>query len=356
MKIVRFLMFPAMLACLAGGCQTGDALRLRLSDPLYPDHAAEDHAITVELDAHGFPVRYSMHLLAATCFDGKCQPLDVTLHWDAIGRYDGFDVDPTRPLTRKEHDPFTEADYRRLDEVLGNPHSSLGDHPLHYFVPAVKHAHGADDVDGVSGATPTALLDAVVPGAAYSSWVLWHWVHGDIVGQLQARTRASGNDTLLMHFLSARDSGFVTFALDELLKRDALTPAFEQACYQVLEDGGRANCERALRALASAPSDAATVQGRIIRLYGRNGGSSRLILAYLEALPEAPPVIWEQLAAQLSAVSSYRDLDDVLKLLQARASDLQPVRLQIQKLTQHADRFVAMRAREFLDQNTKEQP
>ena len=349
------------LAVLAGpvtGCQAGAALRLSVSDPLHPKRPAETYAIDLGLGEHGFPARYSLHLFAATCFDGKCKPLDVTLHWDAIGRYAGLDATPGRPLSRKEHDPFTKADYERLDEILGNPHSILGRHPLELFVPVkapAAHAHG---VDAVTTATPASMRSAVVPGAAYSSWVLWRWVHGEIVDQLQARTRESCNDALLVHYLKSRDSGLVAFALDELVKRDVLTPAFEQACYQVLEDGGRANCARALRALASAPSDPATVQARIIGLYGRNGGSSRLILNYLEELPDATLEIWAQLAEQVSAVTDYSDLDGALELLKQRAAELPTVRQEVEKLARHADNHVAMRAKEFLrqDEDRRQEP
>ena len=351
MKVVPWISIPAMLAALTGltgGCQAAGTIRTSLSDPLYPAQPARSYDIVTTRDDQGAPVRYSLHLVAATCFDGKCLPLDVTLHWDAIGRYDGFDVEPDRPLTRKEHDPFTEADYRRLDEVLRNPHSILGNHPLHYFAPTAKPSLEADGVDSVTGATPVALREAVVPGAAYSSWVLWRWVHGEIVDQLQARTRASCTDALLMQYLETGDSGFVAFALDELVERGTLRPAFEQACYRVLEDAGRANCERALRALASAASDPVAVQGRIISLYGLNGGSSALILDYLETLPGATPALWAQLAAQLSAVTDYRDLDGALELLKQQAAESPAVRQEIEKLARHADQHVAGRAREFL--------
>lgn len=354
-KTVLCTAFSAMLTCLTGGCRVADTMTASLSDPLYPVQPARSYDIVTARDEHGYPSRYSLRLVAATCFDGKCKPLDVTLHWDAIGRYVGLDTPPDRPLSRKEHDPFTKADYERLNEILGNPYSILGRHPLEHFVPVkapAAHTHG---VDAVTTATPASLRSAVVPGAAYSSWVLWRWVHGEIVGELQARTRESCNDKFLLHCLGSRDSGFVAFALDELLKRDALTPAFELACYQVLEDGGRANCERALRALTAAPSDPAAVQGQIIRLYGRNGGSSALILNYLEELPDATSALWAQLAAQLSAVTDYSDLDGALELLKQRAAELPTVRQEVEKLAGHADRFVAMRAREFLKQDN-EQP
>ena len=357
-KTVLCTAFSAMLTCLTGGCRVADTMTASLSDPLYPVQPARSYDIVTARDEHGFPVRYSLHLVAATCFDGKCRPLDVTLHWDAIGRYVGLDTPPDRPLSRKEHDPFTKADYERLNEILGNPHSILGGHPLEHFVPVkapAAHTHG---VDAVTTATPASLRSAVVPGAAYSSWVLWRWVHGEIVGELQARTRELCDDALLMHFLNSRDSGLVAFALDLLVERDTLSPAFEEACYRVLEDGGRANCERALRALCSSPSDPATVQARIIGLYGRNGGSSRLILKYLEELPDATPEIWAQLAAQVSAVTGYRDLDGALELLKQRAPEAPAVRQEIQKLERHADQHVAMRAREFLRQseNRRQEP
>jgi hypothetical protein len=333
-------------------------MKTSLSDPLYSAQPARSYEIVTGRDEHGFPARYSLHLVAATCFDGKCKPLDVTLHWDAIGRYAGLETVPDRPLTRTEHDPFTKADYERLDAILRNPHSLLGRHPLTYFAPAKSpgaHAHG---VDAVTAATPATVRSSVVPGAAYSSWVLWRWVHGEIVDKLQAHTRASCNDALLMRYLNSRDADVVAFALGLLVERETLSPAFEEACYRVLEDGGRANCQRALRALCSSPSDPATVQARIIGLYGRNGGSSSPILNYLEALPDTTPALWAQLAAQLSAVTAYSDLDGAVELLKQRAAGSPAVRQEVEKLARHADSHVAKRAKEFLRQseNRRQEP
>ena len=39
-----------------------------------------------------------------------------------------------------------------------------------------------------SGSTQKRATHTAVPGAAYSSWVLWNWVNGDIVTELQQLT------------------------------------------------------------------------------------------------------------------------------------------------------------------------
>ena len=82
---------------------------------------------------------------------------------------------------------------------------------------------------------------------------------------------------------------------------------------------------------------------------------SSVILSHLETLPDASPVLWEQLAGQLTAVSDYRDLEAALKTLKRQAAESPVVRQKIESLTRHADRHVAKKAKSFLQQE-RERP
>ena len=115
-----------------------------------------------------------------------------------------------------------------------------------------------------------------------------------------------------------------------------------------MENSGRTNCELALELLTESSVDPVEVQGRLIALIGRNGGSSRLILSYFERLPDPDPVVWVELAKQLEVISGYRDLDAAFALLEKHASGLPEVRASVAPLADSEDPFVAQRAEEFM--------
>lgn len=341
-----------LLGLLVGSSARGESFEVTLSDPLYPNRPAKTYPVKIAWDKHGFPARYSFHLVAETCFDDKCKPLDATLQWDALGRYVGLSDSPRFPLTKKEHDPFGRQDYQRLDKILSDADSLLGRHPLEFFVPTKPAI--ADKVDAVTMPTPIAVQDAVVPGAAYTSWVLWRWVNGDIVDQLLARTRRLSGDDHLSRCLNSSDRGFVEFALRRLLGDGIDDPRHLRACYRVLENSGRANCELALKLLLDSASDLDEVHRKLIALIGSNGGSSRLILNHFRDLTNPSPEDWVHLAKQLKHISDYRDLGIAMKLLKRRASDSAVVRTHVALLLESDDHFVVMQAKEYLDQQNRE--
>ena len=317
-----------------------------LHDPVKPDAPAIHFKVELILDARGFPLEYRMPLTTGVCLDGQCKPLQVDLFWDSLGNYSRLD-DRGTPLTKGDHKPFTESDYDRLDQILKDKRSILGTHPLDYFLVKPKD-RGEVEVDGITAATPQSVKDAVVEKAAYTSWALWHWVNGSIVERLYAETVARVDDDYLLYGLNSDDRKLVAFALEQLGKKGLKDPRHHEACFHILENSGRANCESALKLLTESADDPAAIHGRLVTLIGQNGGSSRLILSYFEKLPNPDPVVWVELAKQLEVIPGYRDLDAAFALLEKHAAGVPEVRGIVAPLADSEDRFIARRAQEFI--------
>jgi hypothetical protein len=155
-----------------------------LVDPIDFDADPQSYRITQVLSEEGDVERYRMILKADICLEKICKMVHVTLIWNAKGDYVGLETPADEPLTKNDHDPFTKSDYKRLHRILKNPRSPLGKYPLKNFVTSAEK----EGLDGVSGATKKRSKNAIVPGAAYSSWVLWNWVNGDINDELERLT------------------------------------------------------------------------------------------------------------------------------------------------------------------------
>ena len=368
----------AGIALLMGGmvcAQQRVDIQIPLHDPVKPDEPAINFRVELILDADGFPLEYRLPLTTGVCLDGQCNLLQAALFWDALGNYTRLEDDDA-PLTKGDHKPFTDADYVRLDRILKARRSILGTHPLDYFL--IKPDDRSEvEVDGITAATPQSVKDAVVDQAAYTSWVLWHWVNGRIVDRLHAETVARVDDDYLLHGLKSDDRRLVRFALDQLLaagrmsegqkskvgssevlgnshadlRPSTLRPldsSFREACFHIMENSGRTNCELALELLTESAEDPTEVQCRLIALIGRNSGSSRLLLSYFEKLPDPDPVVWVELAKQLKAITGYYDLDAAFALLEKKAGGLPEVRASVAPLADSEDPFVAQRAEEFM--------
>ncbi len=343
---MRFL-FGAVDKAEAAPSTSRVCYELELADPVHPDLSGKKLPVWLSFDQHGFPCEYQLSLQTEACLERVCKRLKVTLVWDALGHYSRLELLGDDPLTRKNHDPFGPKDYAKLDEILKDKESILGKYPLDFFVrPPIKSY--TDEVDGVTAATAQTVRDAVVAGAAYTSWVLWHWVNGDVVDELRTRTRLSCSTEYLLHCLLSKDPRFEEFALRHILEHDFCDSQIREACFQIFEKSNPENCKLALQVLTRNIPDADGLHQRLIALIGVNEGSSQLVLHYFEELPRAPRAVWEQMARQLEQLQTYSDVNAVLNLLEKLASETETIRLHVEKLLCSESRFIVRRAREFL--------
>lgn len=323
------------------------SFEVTLSDPIETEMPELPYSVVLQRDARGFPLEYRMFLRTGVCLDGTCKLLEATLFWDALGRFVRFEYPQGTPFTKWEHDPFEAADYEKLHGFMSDPRSILGTHPLGFFV--VERAKEGDaDWDTETSATPPDAKAAVVEGAAYTTWVLWRWVHGEVVEQLLAQTNQTLSDDYLLECLQSTDSAFVQFALNELQAQGLSDERLYEASLGVLDDRGQRDCILALDVLTTHSEDSAKLHADLIERIGINGGSSRVLLNYFKKLDSADAAVWQQLAGQLQGMSEYKDIDITLAMLRQRAGQDAGVREQVNQLLESGDPFLKRRAENFL--------
>ena len=128
------------------------------------------------LSVEGFPLHYSRNIRTNVCFDDKCRLLDIVVYWNLTGRYLGFELPEEEYLSKTDHDPFTKEEYVRLNDLLLNPTSPLGQYSYKELI--LESSSNGEEVDGVSGATSKEVLEFVVEGAAYTTHKLYEVIYG----------------------------------------------------------------------------------------------------------------------------------------------------------------------------------
>jgi len=355
---IKFILSGLIIAILGGTAPSSTGMddnssnirrvdyELELIDPLHPDLPAQSWMVQLALNDCGFPQEYRLHLLTGVCPDRVCQLLKATLIWDAAGNYLRLEVPPHAPLTKINHDLFLPGDYARLDRILKDKTSALGTYPLNYF--NAMPDSGVNNVDGVTSATMKSVQDAVVPGAAYTSWVLWRWVNGEAVDKLRDLTRRHVSVEYLKHGLMSGNENLAEFSLEHMLANRITSPELTESALRLLMKGEGESRRLALQYLLAAQDGGEQVCGRMVELIGVDAQTTRLALNFFEALPKADLLIWEQMAGRLKQVEAYQDVNRMLNLLEKHAGESEPVRRRAAELLDSENRFIVRRAREFL--------
>jgi hypothetical protein len=318
---------------------------VQLTDPVFPDKPASVHRVVQFRDSRGFPAGYSLHIQTEVCTDNKCKIVEATLYWDALGFYDRYECAPGKPLTKKEHVPFGEDDYAKLDDILNDADSILGQYSLAYLA---KPVETDIEVDGLSGATPLTVQQSVVEDAAYTTWVMWRYAHGEIVPQLRRITDRSCTPEFLQHLFSSEDRRHVDFALKYVLQRSSDDRVVDNV-FRVLETGDGEHVDLALRYLSRAVEDREQLHRQLIESCCRmNSMHCPKVLEFMSADPELSAATLELLTEPLDELP-YFPIHLILRLLQERQFFTPQTEANISRLLTSDNFFVARRACEYLD-------
>ncbi|MEK6481499.1 hypothetical protein WJR50_28405 [Catalinimonas sp. 4WD22] len=161
------------------------------------------------------PDHYFSHVRTPVCEDGLCDLLVIDLYWDLLGNFQKYETVSGRPLTKFDHEPFSEEDHEKLQKILTDSRSLLGENELSDLIDENTKVV-SEEVDAVTGATKKTVEKAVVSGAVYSTYVLWHIVHGEIAEKIPEHTQSLWNKDLLKHFLDSDNYPYQYYALDQL--------------------------------------------------------------------------------------------------------------------------------------------
>jgi hypothetical protein len=320
---------------------------LRLTDPREPDLGPAGRDLFLAIDPEGRPLHYRMPLFTAICDDNTCEPLFADLFWDPLGRPLNVVPPPDRPMTKYDHVPFTEEDHLRMAEILANPGSRLREMAYADLSAPVRQV---SVVDGISGATPLAVREDVVAGAAYSTWVLWHWFHGEAPALMRELTRRHGGNSHLAHCLRHHDPAFVEFALQHL--DGGGIPVGDEILDALITALGRAdlpNTERILKLAEAHFEDRAELH----RFWAgaaphAEALPARRIFAALAEEPRVDPAALRLLAGHLPSMS-FAAVGATLDLFETHPEPASELRPFVEAIAGHPNRFIARRAVRYLE-------
>jgi hypothetical protein len=162
------------------------------------------------------PDHYQCLVATPVCDDGLCRMMKLRVYWDLLGNFEAFDTLPGQPLTKWDHLEFTNEDYRKLEEILADQRSLLGrvQNVDDLFDKSTKKV--SEKVDAVTGATRETVKNAVVPGAVYSTYTMWHIVNGPIADSMRMRIGQMSTDELFRKFLLSGNHQYHYYALDHM--------------------------------------------------------------------------------------------------------------------------------------------
>lgn len=172
-----------------------DTLTLNLRDTI------PNKTIKIYSDKNGYPIKYSRNIVTGVCIDGECRKVAINLFWNSTGRYLGFQLPHGEFLSKTEHTPFNEEEYKRLHEILSDAYSPLASYTLGELAPKTDTL--GLKVDAVSSATIEAVLDHIVDGAVYTTYTLWHIVYGETKHEIEKLSAQKLNSKLCLLILNS---------------------------------------------------------------------------------------------------------------------------------------------------------
>lgn len=174
------------------------------------------------------PLGYYMDADSVFCGEGVCRIDTVRIFWTDLGFYDGYELDKGTRLEKYDGEDFDPEDYEKLDRVLRNRDSSLATlAPMEL----VKTPRGGNSVDALTGATVFIPRDDYVAGAIWTSYTLWHYLHGEVAGIVRNLTGDGMTEARLLALTGPDHPDQAVFALEQLARRESIS---EEGLRQVL--------------------------------------------------------------------------------------------------------------------------
>ncbi len=184
-----------------------------------PDEFAVGNIIKICSNAHLLPVGYESEINMPVCDDKLCANVFLKIKWDLAGNFLRFDTLAGKPLTKFDHKRFVDADYIKLGQILNDRNSILRLLEKDELIDkSIKLK--ATTVDAVTGATPATIKNAVVEGAVYSTYVLWHFVNGSVRDSIRTFTLRNYSESISDQMLLSHNYETQLFALKRMIPND----------------------------------------------------------------------------------------------------------------------------------------
>ena len=304
-------------------------------------------AVDLRYDENQQPKDYTCYVKTPVCKEGLCYLVTIDLYWDLLGNFVKYELPPDEPLTKFDHEEFTEADYEKLNRILADKHSLLGDYQMEDLVDESTE-RVSEEVDAVTGATRKSVQNAVVEGAVYTAYTLWHLVNGEIAERIPQHTDRLLDEALLKSFLRSGNHHYPYYALDHL--PDSQYAAHMPEIIRLIETGSVFVARYALNKIPNQIYDDAHWQLALVGQFAAADYTAQNQL--LQKLTSA--TLYSEslnlLTQQLDQLSEQQ-LQTMRPLLLNNRSSLSPEALdRITQLATHTNPVYARQGRQWLQQ------
>jgi hypothetical protein len=164
------------------------------------------------LDSDSNLEMYKARITTPVCENKVCYEVELFFYWDLVGNFAKYELVPGKPLTKLEHKPFSDADYKKLYEILSNKYPAFINLKKDELITKVK----TKGIDGFTGATVAAIQGQIVPGAAYSCYTLWHIANGTVTDSIKKHTKNKLNDNIVNKLVSMNNNDANYFLINSL--------------------------------------------------------------------------------------------------------------------------------------------
>ncbi|WP_339710610.1 hypothetical protein [uncultured Kriegella sp.] len=210
------------------------------------------------------PIYFYREVFTPVCFDNKCRPLTINLFWNITGRYLGFELPEGEFLSKTDHDPFSVDEYEKLNQILATERTPLAD--INYNQLTVEsNSHGLGDIDAISAATPQNLAPYVIDGAAYTTFKLWHLIHGTTRNQVQKLTIQDISPELILKILESPVQADKIWALEHIDGHVGFTSDLKEKVFDLIKGENYLIVEKALSAIHKTELDSLNVQQLLMK-------------------------------------------------------------------------------------------
>ncbi|WP_236973457.1 hypothetical protein [Membranihabitans maritimus] len=189
---------------------------------LTDDSTLIEYDVVMLSDEEELPYAYTSEIVTPVCDDTLCALMNIRVYWNLLGNYVGFDTVAGKPLTKNDHIEFRNNDYVKLHNLLMDDNSIIKRKAKKELFDREKN-RVSELVDAVTGATAKEVKEAVVDGALYSCYTLYHIVHGPLSDSIQSDMERHFNTSLQEKLLGSQHADYQLYALKSLNKSDFMS-------------------------------------------------------------------------------------------------------------------------------------
>ena len=290
------------------------------------------------------PDEFYMDVKTVVCGDSQCRMDEVRIFWDALGFYDRLVLPPGVELEKAEGKNFTLADYTKLNSILSNAKSSLRE----VYKEEVVGSETSEGVDAMSGATIILNTNDYVEGAVWTSYTLWHWVHGGVGTIIRDISGAALSIEELQTWLEEDDIKTKIFAIEQLTKRKSYHTKTVDRVQALAKTEDYVLQKRLITYIEEAPAE--LYYAIMLSLFSKANQQLRLqcLNALLQTKHTIPEGYYDQFCDQFSSEGSYQEHHLFLSILERKNIKSTKVIKLLLSLLKHDNFLIARRAYWFL--------